>query len=467
MAARPNVVFAFADQWRAQAVGYAGNGDVRTPNIDALAERSINLRNAVSGCPVCSPYRASLLTGRYPLTHGVFTNDVHLGNAAVSIAQAYAQAGYDTAYIGKWHVDGQGRAGWIPPDRRQGFDYWKVLECTHDYAHSRYYAGDSPELRTWEGYDAIAQTRDAQQYIRNHATTEQPFLLFLSWGPPHAPYRGIPERYRSLYSPNDLAVRPNVPAEMHRAVREELALYYAHCSALDDCVGDLIATIDDCGIADDTILVFTSDHGDMLGSHGQHKKQRFWEESVRVPFLVRWPELGERTLDQQIDAPDIMPTLLGLCGIPVPDTAEGRDLAPLLRGEDVEVDDTVLLMCASPFGQWTRARGGREFRGVRTEHHTYVRTLDGPWHLFDNLADPYQMDDLCGRAEHAGLQAEMEARLDRMLTRTGDSFPSGDELLARWGYLVDRTRTTPTDPFQEDTDWSRFRPVQHWIEEER
>jgi phosphoglycerol transferase MdoB-like AlkP superfamily enzyme len=149
---KPNLVFLLADQWRSQAVGYAGNPDVITPNLDRLAEESINFSNAVSGCPVCCPYRASLMTGRYPLTHGVFLNDVRLNNDVVSIAQAYNKAGYDTAYIGKWHLDGDQRSAYIPRERRQGFKFWKALGCTHDYNNSFYYGDEDVKLK-WEGYD--------------------------------------------------------------------------------------------------------------------------------------------------------------------------------------------------------------------------------------------------------------------------------------------------------------------------
>ena len=188
----PHVILIFGDQWRTQAFGYAGNSCVQTPHIDRLASQSINATHAVSGCSVCCPARASLLTGQYPLTHGVFVNDVHLSDRAVSLAQAFKSAGYDTAYVGKWHVNANGRSNYIPPENRQGFDYWKVLECTHNYNNSFYYANDSDEKLTWEGYDAIAQTRDVQDYIQNH-DSENPFLLVLSWGPPHAPYETAPE----------------------------------------------------------------------------------------------------------------------------------------------------------------------------------------------------------------------------------------------------------------------------------
>ncbi len=129
-----------ADQWRAEAFGYAGNPDVKTPHLDQLQREGVHLVNAVSGLPVCCPTRASLLTGQRPLTHGVFLNDVPLDPEAVTIGKVLRAAGYDTGYIGKWHVDGHGRSNFIPRERRQGFEYWKVLECTHDYNHSAYYA---------------------------------------------------------------------------------------------------------------------------------------------------------------------------------------------------------------------------------------------------------------------------------------------------------------------------------------
>jgi arylsulfatase A-like enzyme len=173
---RPNVVYVFADQWRAQAAGYAGDKDVRTSHLDRLAGESANFENAVSCCPVCSPYRASLLTGQYPLTHGVFLNDVRLRSEAVSLAEVYQRAGYQTAYIGKWHLDGNQRSAFIPRERRQGFEFWKVLGCTHSYNNSFYYGDEDIRLQ-WDGYDAIAQTQEARQYIR--ARQRPRFLVLL------------------------------------------------------------------------------------------------------------------------------------------------------------------------------------------------------------------------------------------------------------------------------------------------
>jgi arylsulfatase A-like enzyme len=442
----PNVVFVFADQWRAQTTGYAGNPDVKTPNLDSLASESINFTHAVSGCPVCSPYRASLMTGQFPLTHGVFVNDVYLQHNAVSLADAFNSAGYDTAYIGKWHIDGHGRSAYIPPERRQGFDYWKVLECTHDYNHSPYYAGNSDEKLYWDGYDAIAQTRDAQNYIREHDNSK-PFLLVLSWGPPHNPYETAPERYRAMYDPQAIHLQPNVPDINAQNARMDLAGYYAHCTALDACAGDILQTIREKGIEDNTIFVFTSDHGDMLGSQGEQRKQRPWDESIRVPFLLHYPSIfghQPRQSDALIDAPDILPTLLGLCGLPIPKTTEGLDFSKYIQGGEDPSDGAALIMCLQPFGEWTQqTHGGREYRGIRTRQYTYVDTLEGAWLLYDNQEDPYQLKNLINNPTYSQLQNELSDWLQRKLKAMSDEFQPGSYYIQKWNYLIDKSGTVP------------------------
>jgi len=436
---KPNVVFIFADQWRAQATGYAGNKDVRTPNLDKLASASIDFTNAVSGCPVCSPYRASLLTGQYWLTHGIFYNDKPLDPNATTVGKVYAQAGYETGYIGKWHVDGHGRSSFIPEERRQGFKFWRVCECTHNYNKSLYY-GDTDVKQYWDGYDAIAQTRETQAYIRRVAN-KSPFVLFLSWGPPHAPYETAPEKYRQMVpDPGEITLHPNVPDSLKDRARKEIAGYYAHIAALDECIGDILQTIRETGIERNTIVVFTSDHGDMLHSHGQTKKQKPWEESARIPFLLRYPAmLGPkgRKIDMPINTPDIMPTLLGLSGIGIPDSVEGEDFSGVVRGTQSPNNDSALIMCPVPFHQWSYSRGGREYRGVRTRRYTYVRDLNGPWLLYDNQADPYQLTNLCNDPKYGHIQQELEEMLSRRLKETNDEFLPGPKYMAMWNYQWD------------------------------
>ncbi|MGD9496586.1 MAG: sulfatase-like hydrolase/transferase, partial [Armatimonadota bacterium] len=189
----PNLLFVFADQMRAQACGFMGNRQVRTPHMDRMAQQGVVFENAVSTCPVCTPYRASMLTGRYPLTCGMVMNDVRLPSEEVTIAEVLRDAGYRTGYIGKWHLDGPYRGGFTPPGpRRQGFDYWAAANCTHAYMNSFYYR-DDPEPIPIEGYDADHHTDLAIDYKREHSSER--FCLFVSWGPPHDPYHLMPRHY--------------------------------------------------------------------------------------------------------------------------------------------------------------------------------------------------------------------------------------------------------------------------------
>lgn len=446
-ATRPNVVFVFADQWRAQATGYAGDPNVKTPHLDQLAAESVNFRNAVAGCPVCSPYRGSLMTGRHPDKHGVFVNDVPLAENQEFLGRSFRDAGYQTGYIGKWHIDGQGRSAFIPRERRRGFKYWKVLECTHDYNQSKYYA-DAPEIQQWEGYDVIAQTRDAQQYITDHHA-KGPFTLLLSWGPPHDPYQTAPEDFKALYDPEKLILRPNVPKEKEGDARRDLAGYYAHCSALDHCVGELRGTLAALGLAENTVFVFTSDHGDMLGSHGEIRKQRPWEESIHVPFLLHYPaglNTPVRRIDEPITTIDLMPTLLGLCDIPVPPTCQGFDWSGVLRDTAPVPETAALIACYTPFGEWTREKGGREYRGLRTRRYVYARSLEGPWLFFDLEQDPYQLKNLIGNPAYGTLQRQLDEQLTQKLASVEDQFLPGDEYLAKWKYVTDASGTVAYKP---------------------
>jgi arylsulfatase A-like enzyme len=442
---KPNVLFVIADQWRASAFGFAGDPNVQTPHLDTLKRECVCCVNAISGVSVCCPARASILTGQRPLTHGVFLNDVPLNPNAVSLAKVLKQAGYDTSYIGKWHLNGDGRSAFIPRERRQGFDYWKALECTHDYNHSFYYA-DGPEKLEWKGFDAIAQTRDAEIYLRDHAKSVKPFFLFLAWGPPHDPYQIAPDKYRAKYKAREIKLRANVPESISQKVRVAQAGYYANCTALDDCMGELMQTLRDNGLASNTIVIFTADHGDLLGSHEVFNKQQPYDESIRVPLLLHWPKgfgTNGGLLDALINSEDIMPTLLGLCAVPVPKTVEGLDYSGYLCGGKNPSDDAAVISCPAPFGQWDRVRGGREYRGVRTQRHTYVRDLKGPWLLFDDEADPYQTNNLVNEPRSARLQAELETTLARKLKEQGDEFLPAADYLKKWGYRVDANGTAP------------------------
>ncbi len=442
---KPNIVFVFADQWRVQSMGYAGNPDVKTPNLDKLASEGVNFMNAISTNPVCTPYRAILLTGQYPLKTGMFMNDVSLYPESKSFAKLFKQEGYNTAYIGKWHLDGNGRSAFIPKERRQGFDYWKVLECSHEYNNSQYWGNDD-KLHKWEGYDAEAQTKDAIAYIEEQAKSEKPFCLMLSWGPPHAPYKTAPKEFQDLYKNVDIQLRPNVPDELKEKTKDLLRGYYAHCSALDSYIKQLQDAIKLSNIEDNTIFVFTSDHGDMINSHGQMKKQRIYEESARVPFIIKYPALlGKegRHSDFLLNTLDILPTMLGLSGLDIPADLDGEDITDVIFGKEEDDRKAAIVSCIQPFGQWKRAAGGKEFRGIITKRYTYAKNLSGEWLFFDNVEDPYQLNNLAGNPDFESIAKNLDELLIKELNRLDDEFLPGASYLEKWEHKVDSTGTVP------------------------
>ena len=438
---KPNVIFVLADEWRAQATGFNGDPNVQTPELDRLADSSVNMTNTISCCPVSGPYRASLMTGQYPLTNGFFINDVELDPDANSMGKIYKAAGYETAYIGKWHLDGHGRNSFIPKSRRQGFDYWKVLECTHNYNNSIYW-DNNDQLRKWKGYDAIDQTRDAVEYLSTKKSDDKPFLLFLSWGSPHSPYGTAPSRFKAPYKKMNLKLRGNVPDSLKRKAIKDLIGYYSHISALDSCIGLLQKAIRKNKLTN-TIFVFTSDHGALLRSHGFQYKQQAYDESIKVPFLINYPRvLGDkkRVVDTPISTPDLLPTLLSLSNITIPKSIEGEDQSKLLMDEDTVEDNGVLIACYQPFGQWNIFKG-REYRGVRTKQYTYVKDLKGPWMLFDNYKDPYQMNNLINDPDYKLIEEDLEVKLCQLLDKTNDAFLPGMRYVNKWGYKVNKTGT--------------------------
>lgn len=429
----PNIVYVFADQWRAQATGYSGDRNARTPNLDKMASDGLNFVNAISCEASCTPYRASLMTGQYPTTHGLILNDLRLNPGAESLGKQFKGAGYNTAYIGKWHLDGPYREAFIPKERRQGFDYWKVMECTHDYLNSYYYE-NTPLKKEWEGYDAHAQAKDACAYIKKHAKDDKPFCLFLSWGPPHFPYKEVPQKYLDLYADKSkILLRPNVPENVKTTALDQLQGYYAHIAALDEAMGWILKTIKDQGIEENTIVVFTADHGDMLGSHGRYYKSVWYDEATCVPFLLKYPAIKGskgKKISMPINTPDIMPTLLGLCNIPIPYEVEGNDFSKIITGKEKELDYSALIV--SP----TKNVAGFEFRGVRTKNFTYIKDLKGPLYLFDNVNDPYQMNNLVNKASFDSIQHEMEKRLSNALRVANDDFLPEYRYLDKFGIYL-------------------------------
>lgn len=441
-AKQPNIVYVFADQWRASSVGYTSDPNIKTPNLDKLASQSLDFTNCVSVNPVCTPYRAALMTGRFPTTTGMFVNDLYLPSEELCMAEIFGQAGYNTAYIGKWHLDGHGRHAYIPPSRRQGWDYWKGAECDHNNNRSHYFTGDSNKKHFWKDYDVFAQTADAQSYIQAHSDDEAPFVLMLSYGPPHPASPKAPQEYLDMYPVDDIVLSPNVPQEHAQEARLKLQNYYALGTAVDQAIGDLMQTLEETQMADNTIFVFTSDHGGMIRSHGLPSawKQVAWDESSHVPFLMRYPAAhGDgRVVTTPFNTPDILPTLLGLSDVEVPETVEGEDLSTLVTDGHEVADRSVLYMSVAPIvGQ------GEAYRALRTDRYSYVHHVDGSRQLFDNVKDPYQMNDLIDDVAFATLSDHLETELQAKLKAIGDDFRPATSYIEQWGYTLGSKNEIP------------------------
>ena len=450
--AKPNIVLVFADQLRSMTLGCYGEKQIPTPNLDRLAAEGLRFNHSISIYPICSPFRAMLMTGLYPMRNGMVCNDHPLRPGVPSLAMACREAGYFTGYIGKWHIDGHGRTNYIPPERRLGFQDFRALECTHNYFDSEYYDNDSDTPKHWDGYDAEAQTRAAENFVRDHAK-KGPFLLCLAWGPPHDAYIA-PKKYLDRLKPADIVFRTNVaehaiadelrdhprfnlPKQFERIrqrcrawldsdadLRQGTVGYLAATMALDDYLGELVKTLRDAGVLDNTIIVFTADHGDCLGSHRFFGKDTPFEESVSTPLIIRFPPKlpAGHTTDALFTPVDIMPTVLALAGVKSP-KGDGLDLSQTLMEGGKGPRDAVLMMGMTHFCNASMINSMDVWRGVRTARYTYARYEDGtPWLLYDNVADPFQMKNLALDPNYASTRKNLDQTLNHLLTEAGDPF---------------------------------------------
>ena len=409
----PNIVFIVADQMRAHAMGAMGNQQIITPNLDKLAAEGILISNAISGQPVCTPFRAQLMTGRYSHSTGVIHNDIRLPDEAVIFPQLLKQQGYTTAYIGKWHLSGD-RNDPVDAISRRGWDYWAVRNVSHRHNQTSYWLNDATEPVTTEGWEPDVQTDLAIEFIK--ANKQRPFGLFLSYGPPHNPYELVPQQYVDMYEGSRLASRPNVPTDNEDTLR----LYYAAITSLDANIGRLSNALAEAGVAENTILVFTADHGDMLGSQGHRLKQRPWEESINIPFILRYPEKVEagQERDWLVTTVDMMPTVLGLSDVAVPDAVEGLDLSALFEGNSTEQRQAAFL-----FNVHRGGGPGTDWRGIRTKEWIYARHHAGDWVMYDLKNDPYELHNLINDENYATTKQALQQQLTALRTTLGESIP--------------------------------------------
>lgn len=414
----PSILLVLADGWRAQALEASGDPNLRAPNLDGLLRTGVFFSRTYSVNPACAPARASLLTGRYPHACRVLSDGQPLPADERTLGELFAEAGYMTGYIGKWALDGAEEPGFVPPGpRRRGFAFWAAFNRGHRYFDSVYFR-DSPEPVRAEGFEADYQTRLACEFIREHAS--QPFFLVLSWGPPHPP-RTPPPPFAQLYDPARLRLRANVPGGAAAEARLALAGYYGLCSALDACLGQILEVLELTGAAEQTILVFTSDHGEMLGSHGLDLAEAPFEEAVRVPLVIRHPRAGRggRRVDSFATSVDLAPTLLSLAGLEPAEGMQGRDLsAHLLAGEGPRAETVYVHGRLGTPAEWRMLVRGLDKVVVNRELHVT--------HLYNLGQDPYERRNLAAEAGQARRRDEMTAILRDRMRRLGDRvLPSG------------------------------------------
>ena len=430
---RPNLVFVFSDQQSWDMLGCYGNEQVISPNLDRLASQGVRFEHCISSAPICTPYRGILLSGRHPLHNGAFENDVRmLSGDGNYFADVLKRGGYRVGYYGKWHLYGGDRNRPVPAGPfRYGFDQeFLVNNCTLVYDKERaYYWDEEGKQQLYGDWEPYAQTRQAIRFIENHH--DKPFALFLSWHPPHnwlSDHEGYlaPSDCLKLYEPEKIKLRPNV--EDTPASRRRYQGHMAMITSLDNAFGTLVKALEEKGIADNTIIVFTSDHGDALRSHGiMHNKMRPEQESIRVPLIIRYPKLLKpRTSELLVGSLDLMPTLLGMMNLPVPATCDGTDLSRYMAdGRDDAVDSVPLFL--SPL----------DFRGVYTRHYTYFFDTSGGtvsqyrelffnnlaflWNgLYDRQADPHETNNLYSVAQYSEIREQLHRKTLDWMNRFGD-----------------------------------------------
>ena len=432
-----NVIWIFGDQHRAQALSVMEDPNVQTPNIDRLA---VSSRTGIAGSPLCSPFRGSLLTSQYP-HRCIPGHDIALPNGMPTVATAFSHSGYQTAYIGKWHVDGavhrlpdtRPAFQYVDPSRRGDFDYWLGYENNNNqydcWVHGHYEDGTPIDSYKLHGYETDALTDLLIEYLGNRSL-DQPFFVALSVQPPHSPYIAPPkfmERHRS----EAIQLRPNVPSvdRVQQQARHSLAGYYAMIENLDWNVGRILQTLGNTGLADQTILVFFSDHGDMHGSQARILKCVPWEESIRIPFLVCGSgiDTGLDDYPELINHVDIAPTTLGLCGIDAPESMVGVDYSgyfALDRQKPINPPDSAFLQLVDPGWIYGFASDReRPWRGIVTNDGWKYVVLEGqPWLMYNLNDDPYELANLALDGRFKQERQNLQDKLMDWITRTGDMF---------------------------------------------
>lgn len=429
MKKQPNILIIHTDQQSYWTLGCYGGTVVDTPNIDRLAANGARFTNFFTNSAVCTPSRGCFVTGRYPTSHGAYVNNIPLNRDEVTFAEVLKRAGYRTGYVGKWHLDGHPRPGWVHPDRSMGFEdarymfnrgHWKKIE---DFPMNK---KDQPVVHPYaivgdeDTYATDWLTNKTLEFLK--VEDDRPFCHMLSLPDPHGPVQ-VRAPYDTMFDPAEMPLpttfdpenlpdwaqrlQRKSPFGTERKDREEvlrkfLALYFGEVKLIDDSVGRIIEKLEEKGILDNTIVVFTTDHGEYAGEHGLHAKNLLYETAYRIPMIVHWPK-GVRagvTVDHMMSTVDFQPTILGLMGVSACGHEEGRDGSGFLRGEDAAWEDYAFLHHSSH----TRA-------GIFTDEFELALVQDGDSILFDRVNDPDQTKNLFEDPGYADVVAGLTERV--------------------------------------------------------
>ncbi|WP_433019068.1 sulfatase-like hydrolase/transferase [Kribbella sp. CA-294648] len=421
------VVF-LTDQQRWDSAGLHGNPLDLTPNFDRLARAGTHLVNTFVSNPVCGPSRASLQTGLYPSSLGCFRNGIPLPSNVSTLATCFTEGGYATGYIGKWHLADPSSRGPVAVEGRGGYRQWlaaNVLEFTSDAYRTELYDNEGRAVEL-PGYRVDALTDAAIRFVDSHKAN--PFLLFLSYLEPHhqntrddhpAPV-GYRERYEGRWVPPDLAA---FGGSSHR----DLAGYWGMVRRLDEALGRLCDALLSLDLADNTIVLFTSDHGSHFKTRNDDYKRSCHDVSIRVPTAVWGPGFdGKGQVKHLVSSVDIAPTLLDAAGLPVPAEMEGRSLMPVLDGKVLDWPTDVMV-------QISESQLGRAIRTHRWKYSVRASDDDGTTRasadeyteefLYDLYSDPFEIVNLVGLESHRLVADVMRQRLLRRIEEIGEPAP--------------------------------------------
>lgn len=436
---RPNVIWIFGDQHRGQALGCAGDPNVHTPNLDAMASQGVRFTQAVSGMPLCCPARGAFLTSRYP-HECVPGHEYPLPIGQKTIADVFNAAGYSTGYFGKWHLAGfhesEGRSAMriVPPERRGGFQTWVGYDNNNSQYDSWVHGGAGKDAFHYRlpGYETDELTNLFIRHLQAQAKGDKPFFAVLSVQPPHDPYVA-PAEFMERHTPGRIELRPNVPnvPSVIEPARRWLAGYYAQIENLDWNIGRIRKALDETGAAFRTHILYFSDHGDMQGSQGQFKKMTAYEEAIRIPFLLSggqpqgYEGWGVGQFGVPLNAVDIPATTLGLCGIAQPDWMHGTDYSHYRvgrRGRQISEPDSAYLQSVIPTGHGDSV--DKPWRGIVTKDGwKYVCFENLSWLMFHLAEDPYEQVNMAHNSKYKAERLRLIRRLKEWVGQTGDKFP--------------------------------------------